>query len=202
VSLADRDPSLSAAALEVVADDEAELIDRARTDRAAFAELYRRHVRAVFGYAYRLTGSKQVAEDLTSSTFERALRGLDGFRWQGTGIRPWLLRITANEAAGLHRRQVRHAQPRAQQALRVIAGDDTTTFEVEDSGPSREAMRAALATLPERYQQVIGLRYLAGLSADDAAAALGCSKATLAVTLHRALTAMRRALNAKEGARP
>jgi RNA polymerase sigma-70 factor (ECF subfamily) len=201
VSLTDRDPASPASTFAVVDGDEAALVERARTDRAAFAELYRRHVRAVYGYAYRLSGSKQVAEDLTSATFERALRGLDGFVWQGNGIRPWLLRITANEVAGFHRRQARQERPRAQQALRAIAGEQVTGVDGPDVGPGREAMRAALATLSEKHQQVIALRYLAGLSAEEAAAALGCTKPALAVTLHRALAALRRALpNGEEDA--
>ena len=55
-------------------------------------------------------------------------------------------------------------------------------------------MRRALATLPPHYRDAITLRYLGELSADDAAAVLECSKAALAVTLHRALGALRRAL--------
>lgn len=201
MSLADRDRPLPPPAARVVDDDEEAIVEAARHDRAAFAELYRRHVRAVYGYCYRLTGSSQVAEDLTSATFERALRGLDGFRWQGTGIRPWLLRIAANEANGRWRREARAAAPRAQRALRLVAGDGTAPPVGADDGVDgfdHERLRAALATLPERYQQAITLRYLGGLSADEAAAAAGCSKANLAVTLHRALGALRRALDVRE----
>lgn len=199
MSLADRDRPAPPVPLPLGgADDEEALVEAARHDRAAFAELYRRHVRAVHGYAYRLSGSTQAAEDLTSATFERALRGLDGFRWQGTGIRPWLLRITANEAAALYRRQARSHRPRAQRALAAVAGDGTVPAVGSDDGLDTAALRAALVTLPERYRQVITLRYLSGLTAEEAAAALGCSKPTLAVTLHRALGALRRALPARE----
>ena len=55
----------------------------------------------------------------------------------------------------------------------------------------------ALGTLRPRYQQALTLRYLAGMSADEAAAAMGCSKPVLAVTLHRALGALRRAVEGR-----
>ena len=191
--------SLAPRHLRVVADDEAALVDRARHDRDAFGELYRRHVRAVYGYAYRLTGSATQAEDVTAATFERALRALPSFRWQAGGVRPWLLRIAANEANGWFRSEARQRRPRAQSALRILSGDGSTPPDPasvigRDVGPSLSALRAALATLPDRHREVIGLRYLAGMSADEAATALGCSKATLAVALHRALAALRRAL--------
>jgi RNA polymerase sigma-70 factor (ECF subfamily) len=59
-------------------------------------------------------------------------------------------------------------------------------------GTDLTRMHEALDRLNERYRAVITLRYLAGLSADDAAAELGCSNAMLAVTLHRALASLRR----------
>ena len=194
-----RTPS-SVAPLRGVTDDEAALVERARTERAAFGELYRRHVRAVHGYAYRLTGSAQHAEDITSATFERALRALPSYRWQPGGIRPWLLRIAANEANGWYRQQARHQRPSTQAALRALSDEvalDPAGSVGWDDAPSRRALQAALVGLSDRHREVITLRYLAGLGPDEAAAALGCSKATLAVTLHRAVAALRRALPAQ-----
>ena len=46
--------------------------------------------------------------------------------------------------------------------------------------------------LSPRYQQALSLRYLAGLTPDEAAAALGTSKATMAVVVHRATRALRK----------
>jgi Sigma-70 region 2 len=85
-------------------DDERALVERARRDRGAFGELYRRHVQAVFGYAFRLTGSRTAAEDITSATFERAMRTIGSYEWQGVGIRPWLLRIARCTAGASARR--------------------------------------------------------------------------------------------------
>ena len=52
--------------------------------------------------------------------------------------------------------------------------------------------------LTPRYQQALSLRYLAGLTPDEAAAAMGTSKATMAVVVHRATRALRRALAAED----
>lgn len=152
-------------------------------------------MQAVFACAYRLTGSRAAAEDITSTTFERALRGIATFRWQGGGVRPWLLRITANEATDHYRRHRRSQATVVQGAMRELSTTDP--FATAD-GPFDQrqltAVRAALDELPPRYREVIALRYLAGLDADAAATALGCSKPVLAVTLHRALGALRRTM--------
>jgi len=176
------------------------LTDRARVDRAAFAELYRAHVAAVHGFAYRISGSREVAEEATSATFERALRSIASFEWRGGGVRPWLLRIASNEVNEIYRRTARATRPRAQVALRALAAtDDDPTTGATPPGDADElaALRRALATLNPRYREAITIRYLGEMSADDAAAAMGCSKAVLAVTLHRALGALRRAMQSE-----
>jgi RNA polymerase sigma-70 factor (ECF subfamily) len=53
----------------------------------------------------------------------------------------------------------------------------------------------ALGQLNERYQRAITLRYLSGLSPEDAAHAMELSKATFAVVLHRAMGALRKAVD-------
>ncbi|HET7487051.1 MAG TPA: RNA polymerase sigma factor [Acidimicrobiales bacterium] len=178
------------------ADDEA-LVRRAREDPDAFGLLFRRHWPAIYAFAHRRCGSREVAEEVTSATFERAWRALPGFEWKGGGIRPWLFRIAASELAGWYRRERRHRSPRAQMAMRELAG--SADFD-GPGGDLDEPVRAALARIRPRYQQAVTLRYLAGLSTEEAAAALGCSRPTFAVTLHRALRALRSALS--EGGTP
>ncbi len=173
------------------------LVEHARTDRAAFAVLYRNHVNAVFAFAYRRCGSKEVAEEATSATFERALRSIGGFEWRNAGIRPWLLRIASNEVAEIYRTRSRLSGNRGQLALRALApdgagpGDGGLADAEPGHGVDLAEMHAALDRLPERYRAVISLRYLAGMSAGDAAGEMGCTNAVLAVTLHRALKALR-----------
>lgn len=179
------------------------LVERVQQgDRDAYAMLYRRHVASVYALAYRNSGSKEVAEEVTSATFERALRSISQFSWKGGGIRPWFLRIASTETSAWYRREQRSTKPRAQMIMRELAlgshgshgshpaeepGD--TTFGI---APSH--IRNALADLHPRYQQAISLRYLASFSAEDTAVAMGCSKSVLAVTLHRAISALRKAL--------
>ena len=169
------------------------LVEAARSDPAAFAQLYRRHVHVVYAHAHRLCGSKEVAEEATSATFERALEAMPSYTWQGGGVRPWLLRIVGHEVAGWYRQQGRLERPRGQMALRDLVGASDGPMDI---GPDRTRdiveLRAALARLPERARQAIELRYLGGLSAADAAETIGCTKPALAVVLHRALGALRK----------
>src|SRR5205085_11289022 len=91
----------------VEGDDDRALAARAARDPAAFAELYRRHVATIHAFAWRRSGSRDVAEEVTSATFERALASIDRFEWKGGGFVAWLHRIAANELAGLQRKEAR-----------------------------------------------------------------------------------------------
>lgn len=170
---------------------------RSRTDPDAFGVLYRRCVGRVYGFALRRSGSAQVAEEVTAATFEKAWRAMPGFEWRGGGVEPWLFSIAASELTSLYRREARPRRPRAQAALQSLAGPaDPGPDDPRDPGQA-VALRSALAQLPDRYQRALALRYLSGLSNEAAAEAMGCSRPVMAVTLHRALTALRRVMPAE-----
>jgi RNA polymerase sigma-70 factor (ECF subfamily) len=169
------------------------LVERARSDPDAFAELYRRYVNRVHAFVYRRSRSSEVADEITSATFEHALRALPTFRWREGGFQAWIYRIAANELATHYRRAQRQQSERGQKAARQLHDDSTIEHPLEDD--DTELVLQAVGRLNERYQRAITLRYLAGLSPDDAAHAMGLSKATLAVVLHRALGALRRSMH-------
>jgi RNA polymerase sigma-70 factor (ECF subfamily) len=175
--------------------DERALVERARVDPMAFAELYRRYLPRVYAFSYRRTGVVEVAEDVTSAAFERALRNIGTFTWRPGGFGPWLFRIAANELVDHYRRTGRAGSPRAEDAARRLqaqaAPDPADELDARDSVAE---LLAAMDRLSPRYQRALALRYLSGLTPDEAAAALGTSKATMAVVVHRASRALRRTL--------
>ena len=177
------------------AEDERALVERARADPSAFAELYRRYLPRVHAFAYRRTGRVEAAEDITAAAFERALRGLGQFQWQPGGFGPWLFRIVANELADQYRQAGRAASDRARGAVRQLAADhpDDPAELVQARDDVAEVL-AAMNHLTPRYQKALSLRYLSGLSADEAAAAMGTSKATMAVVVFRATRALRQVM--------
>lgn len=180
--------------------DERRLVEAARTDPDAFAVLYRHHLPRIHALAQRRTGSVHVADDVTAATFERALRGLDGFRWERGGFGAWLHRIAVNVLTDHHRARGRATSPRGQASMaRLVPAAAESAEERIDRG-SEHDLRAALDRLPARYQEVLTLRYLADLDHRDAAEASGLTPARFAVVLHRAKAALRRELDADQEA--
>ena len=179
-------------------DFERACVERARSgEREAFAALYREYLPKIHAFAYRRTNSREVAEDITGATFERAYRQLEGFEWRGGGFGAWLFRIASNELTDHYRRQQRTRSDRGQVAMGALhtASSIDDVDQIDDGGDSSDRIRVALATLNPRYQEAIQLRYLAELSHEAAAEAMGVSKPVMAVTLTRAKKALKKAMD-------
>ena len=76
---------------------------RARSEPAAFGQLYEHYVDRVYSYIYHRVGNVQDAEDLTARTFYRALDRLDTYEDRGLPFAAWLFRIAHNLVANWHR---------------------------------------------------------------------------------------------------
>jgi RNA polymerase sigma-70 factor (ECF subfamily) len=171
-----------------------DLVARALHDPEAFAVLYRRYVLRVRAFAVRRCGSTTLADDITAVVFERAWRNLSGLEVPDHGVGPWLFRIASNELAS-HFRKIargRRAQERLESAppSRVPDPADITVERADHA-----AIRQALTRLNERHQEVISLRYLAGLSPQETADIMGTTPPVVAAVLHRALKALEQAMN-------
>jgi len=172
--------------------DDSVLIARAqRGDTAAYEEIVQRYQQIVFRTAYVITGSSADAEDAAQEGFVKAYRALDRFRL-GADVRPWLLRIVANEA----RNRVRSSGRRHQLELRLTEG-----FRPGDAAPSPEAVAVAaderrrllamVNALSHEDRLVIASRYFLELSGEETAAALGIAEGTVKSRLSRALARLK-----------
>lgn len=174
--------------------DERRLVESARRDAGAFAEIYRLYVDRIHAYCYRRSGSRTVAEDVTSATFEKALQGIDSYTWREPGIGPWLFRIASHELVNEYRlvqRQQRIGEAVSSAHRTVLASGSTA-----DQVGAADEVLTALGALRPRYQRALSLRYFADLTNEEAAAAMDVSRATMAVVVHRAGAALRRTIEA------
>src|SRR5207247_9741087 len=128
--------------------DDPDLITRAQCgDNAACEEIVQRYKQIAFRTAYVVTGSAADAEDAAQEGFVKAFRALDRFR-AGAELRPWLLRIVANEA----RNRVRSSGRRHNLELRLTEG-----CRPGDAAPSPEAVAVALDERKRLLAMVNGL---------------------------------------------
>jgi len=154
-----------------------------RTRDALIDELYG-HGPMLLAAARVITLDNDEAEDLVQTTFEIALRRLDGLR-EPRALRAWLLTIQAREAFRVVRR------------LRRLVSLDGRVGEIASQGADlaqRADIRQALSGLPRRTRAAIALHYLAGLTVPETARAMGVSENTIKSQLRTGLGRLREEL--------
>jgi RNA polymerase sigma-70 factor (ECF subfamily) len=166
-------------------DRERTLVDRARSDAAAFGELYDFYLPRIYGFVYRRVQERSVAEDLTAATFQRALETLRHREFRNDAFGGWLYKVASNAVVDHVRRGSR---------LTHLDGTDSSSGDAFAAALDADELRAALERLAPAHRQVLALRFYDDLSADEASTVLGCSRATFAVRLHRAIAALRGAM--------
>jgi len=168
-------------------------VRRARAgDDDAFSALVRRHIRYAGAIAYRVLGDYEQAADAVQDAFWKAHRGLGAVR-EPDRFRAWLSGVVRTVAIDARRRWRRPTADLATVPPTLLARRDEPSAPLEER-EQREAVRRAVAALPETYRAVVTLKYLAGLSYEEVAAELGTTAAAVEAKLHRARGKLREKL--------
>jgi RNA polymerase sigma factor (sigma-70 family) len=174
--------------------EDAELARRAReSDDGAYEDLVKRYGQIAFRVAWLVTRDRGEAEDAAQEAFVKAYFALRRFR-PDSPFRPWLLKIVANEA----RNRVRSTRRRRGLALRTAAVSDADAVPSPEiaalAREDQETLIAALNRLAPPDREVIGYRFLLGLSEAETADVLDVRLGTAKSRLSRAMGRLRTVL--------
>ena len=167
------------------------------SDDAWFDDLYRQSSRRVLGLCLRMLRSREEAEDASAEAFLKAHRARRRYD-RSRPFASWILTIASRVCLDrLRRRRLERrlfappveepAEPPARadgQLKRLLVGE------------RKRHVRRAIAALPERYRQVLVMRYYGELAYDDIGEALGLKRNHVAVLIHRAKQRLRQAMTA------
>jgi RNA polymerase sigma-70 factor (ECF subfamily) len=182
------------------------LVARALHDPEAFAALYDIYVDRVHSYAYRRLRSKTEAEDVTAQTFLAALSNFSRFSWRGGGFGAWLFRIARNLCWDCLKRRARtipYGADAAGSEVRLAAGggvDETRDPEEALLADERlSSLRRLVQELPRAQNEVVLLKYAAGLGNREIAVTTGRSLTAVSSLLNRAREKLREGLAKDHG---
>ena len=174
-------------------EQEAMLVEQAKTDREAFGELYDRHYDLVLNYIVKRTANVHASQDIISEVFFKALHNIDKYRWNGVPFSVWLFRIASNEIANYYRNLKRRKYSESE----ITRWNDTETpsTEAELIVAEEELIRneqylslyQQLSILPVKYQEVITLRYFEKRQINEISQMLEKKEGTVKSLLHRGL---------------
>lgn len=174
--------------------DEALAARAGRGDRLAASALVARHTDRIFAASYRMMGNRAAAEDVTQETFLRLWKNAARWRPQGARIETWLYKVAMNLCIDTLRKRRREAP---QEAAPERADPGLRADERLAVGERRNAVEAAIASLPDRQRMAITLCYFEECSNIEAAESLGVSIDAVESLLARARRALKMKLTAR-----
>jgi RNA polymerase sigma-70 factor (ECF subfamily) len=176
--------------------DKALMVRVADGDQAAFRELVVRYQRTIHALAFRYLGSAADAEEIAQETFCRLFQAAPRYRAEpGATFRTYLLRIATNLCTNRKARAYRsHEEGRDFAIVDQGASDGGDPRKELLAARLSEAVRAAVATLPDDQRMDIILFRFDNLSYEEIAVATGRSVSAVTSSLWRARTALREAL--------
>jgi len=170
---------------------DADLLRRALGgDETAFTALYERLKGGIFRYAFYMTNSRPAAEEVTQDAFMALLENAKQYRAAKGSVAAFAFGIAKNLVRRIERRERVYQPLPDDEAHEISAG---TFASASESLPDElirneavESVRAAIASLPEHYRQVVVLCDLCELPYAEAASRLGCAVGTVRSRLNRA----------------
>ena len=192
-------------------DDDGRLVELVRAgDEAAFADLIHRYQPRLLRFAEVTVGNRAIAEEVCQETWLAVVRGVARFEGRSS-FKTWLFRILLNRARAGARKEARAGRPEDDVAERFDASGAWASPPVPWSDRVDERLVAhdlarrvhdLLPELPEQQRQVVVLRDVEGLPAEEVASLLGISDANQRVLLHRGRARLRASLSAEMGNAP
>lgn len=177
-------------------DLEDNLVKAARTDCFALGELFDHFYPLVFAYCLRRLLVRAVAEDVASEVFLKVVQGVRSF--PGLSIedfRRWIFRIATNEINAQLRQTIRRGELLEQAALMGKINTALSKPLLDNTSPIQwQEVYEALGRLTEREQEIISLRFFAGLRHEQIADVLQLKAGTIRGALSRALERLRNCL--------
>ncbi len=176
--------------MDMVKPDDQALVQAARRDPAAFAQLYREYLRPVYSYTLARVGNCEEAEDLTSQTFLAALQGIENYRGQSR-FSTWLFGIARNKCADYFRQRHRARQEIGMDLADKEPAQDPQLDEVVEQRARIEELARKTRLLPADEAEAIRLRIFGGLSAAEVGQVMGKSEAAVKMLVLRAVRNLR-----------
>ncbi|MFP2957353.1 sigma-70 family RNA polymerase sigma factor [Myxococcus sp. 1LA] len=173
---------------------DAQLMEAARAgDEDALDEILTRHEQQVYRFGLRMCGSEDEAKEVLQETLLTAFRGIHAFRGDAA-LSTWLYQVARTHCFRLRRRRV--GAPADFESLDTpaatqVAAEDATPEMRSHARQMGEVLQAAILALPDGHREVLILRDVEGLTAEEAAHVVGIEVRALKSRLHRARLQLR-----------
>jgi len=162
-------------------------------DTQAFGQVYDAMVKPIYRYIYYRV-DPQIAEDLTEETFLKAWQNLQKYKKGETPFSSWIFKIAHNLVCDYYRKNETHMEVDENMAdpQDHMSPERTLTVKIDQI-----RLRKAINKLPEKFQQVILLKYINDLDNTTIAKTVGKTEGAVRIIQFRALKQLKTILTEK-----
>lgn len=172
-------------------DPQKELIQSAQKNIRNFSPLYREYHPKIHRFLKsRVNNSTEIADDLTSKTFEKAIKNIKSFRWQGISFSAWIYKIAHNTLIDYYRYQNK-IKNKTTQIHQNIPDKSKSPEKVSQEIESASKIKTVIETLDLREQKIIQMKFYEGYQNKAIAKRLGISETNVGTILFRATRKLR-----------
>jgi len=164
-------------------------------DSDAFAQLYDGYVERIYRYIYFRVSDDETAEDLTSQVFLKAWEHLDRYQPGESPFLAWIYRIARNQVIDYYRV---HKEFISLEEIATLASDNQSVVEAVQILFDMKTVRDAMKYLTKDQQEVVVLKFIAGLSTEDIASMMKKREGAIRALQMRALQTLAKYLKEED----
>lgn len=176
------------------------VIEAAKKDRNRFSPLYDRYYRQIFLFVFKRTGQEDVAGDIVSQVFIKAMLSIEKYTYRGVPFSAWLYRIASNEVSQHYRteKKKRTVSMERTQIDRVMGMVDDEKAE-SNHEYYMEVLLETMQDMKPGDVEIIELRFFEQRPFKDVAFILGITENNAKVKVYRILERLKKRLQNKMG---
>lgn len=171
-------------------DKEQEIVSRAQQTPESFALLYDHYFPKIYNYIYQRVHNTQLAEDLVSETFYKALANIQKFRWRDRSFACWLYTIARNQIVDTFRKSKPVILDESWAEGIAAPGNDPEEKVMQED--IKNELMVVLRTLSQDQQDALLLRFQEGLKIKEIAQVMNRNEGAVKALLFRGLKSLRK----------
>lgn len=165
-----------------------------RSDFEQFQQYYEKYLNEIYGYILtRVQYDQQLAEDLVSEIFMKALEKFDTFSEETGTFKSWIYKIAKNHLIDFFRSNSKKTTVQIEEVSNILT-DKTNPKDNTITKVEKEELLIALEELPENKRELVTLKYIMGYSYKEIADITGNDENNIRVSAHRVLKELEKKL--------
>ena len=173
---------------------EKELVAKAKQNKEDFSGLYEHYYPHIRRYFAVKLNKADLVDDLTSTTFEKAITNIQKFEWQGYPFSAWLYRIASNTLTDYFRKSGRNNTVGMPEYVQIESKDRSPEEQTEIDFHTKE-LESVIQDLPARDRKILLMKFYDGYTNKTISEKVGISESNVGTIVHRALHKLRSMLN-------